>query len=367
MIKFNKSHENNDIRKRGRRMKSLSMFRKNLLSAAALALATTFALPGIAAAQEQKTTTWRVQSHWPSASSSYEDSLVRLKDQIEERTEGRVKLQLHEAGALFKAQETFNAVSRGIIQMGTISPGYAQDKLSLGGIASGLPFAFRNVWETAYFHKIMGFEDMLREEAAEHGVYYSTDKVYPTEMVVKNPIESWEDFTQLKIRSSGALQKFLDEAGASTSYLPGSELYPALDTGVVDGAHWGAAQGAASMSLYEVAKYHVKPPLNIAGTDVIIVSQKALDALSDEDEETIKQILDEQFWYRTNEYQYQEQIALSNAMAEHGVQVNTLPEDVQQRLTEIAQKTWEEEGERSEKAAEALEMLKSFLGDLGYL
>lgn len=346
-------------------MKPLSFFKSKAFSGAAIALTAALALPGFATAQD--TTTWRVQSHWPSASSSYEDSLVRLKNQIEERTEGRVKLQLHEAGALFKAQETFNAVSRGIIQMGTISPGYAQDKISLGGIASGLPFAFRNVWEAAYFHKNLGFEDMLREEAAKHGVYWSTDKVYPTEMVVKNPINSWEDFTKLKIRSSGALQKFLDEAGASTSYLPGSELYPALDTGVVDGAHWGAAQGAASMSLYEVAKYHVQPALNIAGTDVIIVSQKALDALDPKDQEAVKQVLDEQFWFRTNEYLYQERVALSNAMEENGVEINRLPQDVQQRLTEIAQKTWEEEGKRSENAAKALDMLKDFLGELGYL
>lgn len=342
-----------------------SMLKKLLVPASLVALAVSAVLPQMAAAQE--VTKWRVQSHWPSASSSYNDSLVRLKDQIEKRTEGRLQLQLFESGALFKPQETFNAVSRGIIQMGTISPGYAQDKMTLAGIASGLPFAFQNVWEAAYFHKHMGFEDMLREEAAKSGVYWSTDKVYPTEMVVKNPINSWEDFTKLKIRSSGALQKFLDEAGASTAYLPGSELYPALDTGVVDGAHWGAVQGAASMSLYEVAKQHVRPALNIAGTDVIIISQKALDKLSERDQEIVKQILDEQFWYRTNEYLYQEQIALRKAMKEQGVQVNTLPDDVQKRLREVAQKTWEEEGKRSDKAAEALQKLKSFLGELGYL
>lgn len=346
-------------------MKSMPLLKKLLLPASLVAFAASALLPQFAAAQD--VAKWRVQSHWPSASSSYKDSLVRLKTELERRTEGRLQLQLFEAGALFKDQETFNAVSRGILQMGTISPGYAQDKMTLAGIASGLPFAFRNVWEAAYFHKHMGFEDMLREEAAKHNVYWSTDKVYPTEMVVKKPINSWEDFTKLKIRSSGALQKFLSEAGASTTFLPGSELYPALDTGVVDAAHWGAAQGAASMSFYEVAKFHVKPALNIAGTDVIIVSQKALEGLSEQDQEIVKQVLDEQFWYRTNEYLYQEQIALSKAVKEHGVEINTLPADVQSRLTEVAQKTWEAEGKRSDNAAKALQMLKSFLGDLGYL
>lgn len=333
-------------------------------SALTLGVSAAIAVTPVAA---QDTFTWKVQSHWPGASSSYKDSLVRLKDTLEERSDGRLKLQLFEAGSLFKAQETFNAVSRGILEMGTISPSYASDKMTLAGIASGLPFAFRNVWEAAYFHQALGFEEMLREEAAKHNVYWATDKVYPTEMVVKKPINSLDDFKSLKIRSSGALQKFLTEAGAAASYIPGGELYTALDSGIVDGAHWGASQGAASMALYEVAKYHVQPALNIAGTDVVIVSQRALDKLPEDLQQLVKDVLQEQFWYRTNEYLYQERIALAKAIAEDGVEVNTLPEDVQNHLTQVGMAMWDEEAKRSDKAKEALDKLKSFLSDLGYL
>lgn len=348
-------------------MNLIMQARKKLtVYASALTLGVSAALAATPAAA-QETFTWKVQSHWPGSSSSYTDSLGRIKRVLEERTDGRLKLQLYEAGALFKAKETFNAVSRGILEMGTISPAYAQDKVSLAGIASGLPFAFRNVWEAAYFHQNMGFEQMLRDEAAEHGVYWATDKVYPTEMVVKKPIQSWEDFTSLKIRSSGALQNFLTEAGAAASYIPGGELYSALDSGIVDGAHWGASQGAYSMGLYEVAKYHVQPALNIAGTDVIIVSQKALDKLPEDMQKIVKDALNEQFWIRTNEYQYKERITLAKAIAEEGVQVNVLPDEVQDKLVATAQKMWDEEGKRSENAQKALDMLKSYLSDLGYL
>ncbi|WP_148861261.1 TRAP transporter substrate-binding protein DctP [Marinobacter fonticola] len=347
-------------------MQTLTQFKKQLtVCASAVALSVGALFSGAVTAAD--TVTWKVQSHWPGSSSSYEDSLGRLKRVIEERSDGRLKLDLYESGALFKPKQTFEAVSRGILEMGTISPAYAQDKMTLAGIASGLPFAFRNVWEAAYFHQGLGFEEMLREEAAQYGVYWATDKVYPTEMVIKDPINSWEDFTKLKIRSSGALQKFLTEAGAAASYIPGSELYPALDSGVVDGAHWGAAQGAYSMGLYEVAKYHVQPALNIAGTDVIIVSQKALDKLPQDLQDIVKQALDEQFWFRTNEYLYKERITLAKAIEEEGVQINTLPDDVQQRLTEAAQEMWDEEGQRSERSQKALTMLKDYLTELGYL
>lgn len=335
------------------------------VSAAIALIASTLSFPLVASAAE--TTTWRVQSHWPGASSSYRDSLVRLKDILEERSDGRLQLQLFEAGALFSATETFNAVSRGIMDMGTISPAYAQNKMTLAGIASGLPFAFREVWEAAYFHKNMGFEDMLRAEAAAHNVYWATDKVYPTEMVLKRPINGMADLQGLKIRSSGSLQRFLTDAGATASYIPGGELYTALDAGIVDGAHWGASLGANSMALYEVAKYHVKPALSISGTDVIIISQRSLDKLPEDLQLMVKQALEEQFWYRTNEYLYQERMSMANAVASKGVQINTLPEDVQAHMSQVAMKQWEKEGERSDNTKKALSMLKQFLGELGYL
>ena len=65
------------------------------------------------------------------------DSLVRLKTILEERTDGRLELELYEAGSLFKAKEIFNAVSRGILEMGTISPAYAQDKSHPRGYCLG--------------------------------------------------------------------------------------------------------------------------------------------------------------------------------------------------------------------------------------
>jgi TRAP-type mannitol/chloroaromatic compound transport system substrate-binding protein len=81
----------------------------------------------------------------------------------------------------------------------------------------------------------------------------------------------------------------------------------------------------------------------------------------------VKQALEEQFWFRTNEYQYKERITLAKAISEHNVQVNTLPEDVQNRLTQTAQTLWDEEGKRSDNAQKALDMLKDYLSELGYL
>ncbi len=339
------------------------LFKMCSVAIASVAMAAAM-VPAVASAD---TVTWRVQTHWPSASSSYSDSLEFLRDRLLERTDGRLKLELYEAGALFPTSEIFNATRRGIVQMGTISPAYVLDRSELAGIAFGLPNAFRDVWEAVYFWRNLGFENMLREEFEQYGLYYSTDKVYATEMVVKEPIESLRDFQALNIRSSGTLQRFLTDAGAAASMIPGEELYQALSTGVVDGAHWGAVQGAKSMSLYEVAKYHVRPPLNIGGIDVFIINQQAMNQLPEDVREILIQTLDEQFYLRTIEYQYKEEITLARAMAEDGVQLMRMPDEVLSSMNEAAARIWENERAKGDKAAQAMDMLEKFLTELGHL
>ena len=94
---------------------------------------------------------------------------------------------------------------------------------------------------------------------------------------------------------------------------------------------------------------------------------EALDKLPEGMAKIVKDSLNEQFWIRTSEYLYKERITLAKVMAEQDVQINTMPQDVQDKLAKTAQKMWDEEAKRSDKVAEVVEKLKGFLSDLGYL
>ena len=85
-----------------------------------LAAGAAIAAPNIARAQPS--VLWRVQSHWPTASASFTDSLVITSDLLTERTGGRFKLQLFGSGEIFKGAEIFNAVRSGVVEMGARLP-----------------------------------------------------------------------------------------------------------------------------------------------------------------------------------------------------------------------------------------------------
>ena len=320
---------------------------------------------GRSALAAEKVITWKCPTHWPMASSSYKDSLEAVAERIKERTNGRLIIEPYPAGALVPGKENFNAVKRGMVPIAITSSAYDMAQVPLLNVASGLPLNFGEVWEAAYFHQWLGFEKMLKDEFAKHGLLFFTDKVYPTELSLKKPVRKFEDFKGLKLRSSGILQKFLTSIGAASSEIPGGEIYTALASGVVDGAHWGAVQGSMSMKFYEINKYHLRPALNVAGTDVWLVNQKAFGELPKDIQEILTRSLEEHFWLRTNQYIYQENKALGKVVNEQGVELITLSPKEYAKMQTAALKIWDEVAQKDALCAKAVNMLKDFNKQMG--
>jgi TRAP-type mannitol/chloroaromatic compound transport system substrate-binding protein len=337
--------------------------RKALVAGAALIAAP--AIIGSSSARAQEKVVWKVQSHWPKASSSYGDSLQVIADELAEITNGRFTMELHGAGEFAKGAEIFQIVKKGVVEMGTISPGYILGEAPMAGLCLGVPGTFRDPWEFQYYLKNMGAEAMFNEELAYHGVVSRAEKVYPTELVVTKEIAEADDFSAMKLRSSGSYLTYLEAAGAAPQYVAGPELYQSLASGVVDGAHWGAAQGAKSMSLWEVAKYHMKPTMGLA-MDTLIMNKAAIDALPEDLRFTLMQHLETRFWKRCAEYQYKEIEALAAGIAEQGVQVKQFPQGVLDKFAEASRAILEEERAKGGNATKGTEMLVEFLKTLGY-
>lgn len=309
---------------------------------------------------------WRCQAAIALASPTYKESIVRIADFVKERTNGRMVIEHHSAGAIVPNNEIFPSVKKGIIELGYATPGYWKTDIPLSQLCA-LPFTFVNYWEVLYFFKKLGFEKMLQEEVAKHDLLYFSDHVIPVEIVSKKPIRTIDDFKGKKIRTYGNFARYISLLGASPVSAPGPEIYTGLATGVFDAAHWGAAVGAESLALYEVCKYHILPSLSLGTEEGWYVNKKALEKLPKDIQEILKTTLEEQFWIRSVEYAYNEQVTLSRVQQKRGVEVITLPPDSQKKMAESATKIWDEVATMGPNNAKGVAILKNFLKDLGRL
>jgi len=310
---------------------------------------------------------WKFQSHWPAGSASFKPLKNYFEQKLTKLTDGRLQITLYPAASLVPTKEIFDSTRRGTIDGATASPAYWMTIIPLAAVAANCPMTFREAKEGLHFHFNMGFEEMLKAAHAKHNFLYYTEKIYPTAMIGKKPINKIEDFKGYKIRSSGAIADMLRDLGAATSLIPGEELYLALQTGVVDGAHWGAAGGALTMKFCEVAKYYIQPDLAMAGTDVIIINKDAFNALPKDIQATLDAALKERAVHRSNEYITDEINALNTMKKDYKVTVSTLPPADQKKMMVAAMKQWDKVAAKDAEAAKAIGMLKDYLKKLGHI
>ncbi|MBA4033356.1 MAG: ABC transporter substrate-binding protein [Bradyrhizobium sp.] len=344
--------------------KSISrLTRRNMLKASAVAAAT----PAIiSSAHAQEKVTWKVQAHWPKASGSFNDSLGVLAKELDARTGGSFKLEMYGAGEIAKDREIYNIVRRGVVPMGTISPAYILGEAQAMGLLYGVPGTLRESWEMMHLTKNLGIEKMVNDELRPKGVIIMAEKAYPTEVVLKKKISSAADLGSLKIRSTGTMLEYLAAAGSSPQQIAGPEIYQAISTGVVDGAHWGAAIGALSMKFWEVAKFHMKPALGFAN-DAYIVNVAALEKLPADLRLQFLSLIEERYFRRSVEYLHQEAVALTTGKAKMDVEVVRFPDDVLKKFAAASKEILKKETSKGEVANKGGEVLTKLMSDLGYV
>ena len=181
---------------------------------------------------------------------------------VKARTSGQVDVQLFGSEQLAKAAENFPQVARGNIeaamsvnfQWGTTIPEMS---------ATLIPYAMSDLERIKRFpaSEARRFLDAKLEQRGVHSVAW----LYITRQTIitssKRPIVAIDDFKGVKIRGLNSMtDKGLAAAGAAPSAMPGSEVYQALQSGVLDAGLTDVSAGY-SRKYYEVQKYGTVGPI----------------------------------------------------------------------------------------------------------
>jgi C4-dicarboxylate-binding protein DctP len=204
----------------------------------------------------------------------------KFKELAEERTKGRVKVEVYPNSQLYKDKEELEALQLGAVQM--LAP--ATTKFGPLGIkefeAFDLPYIFlsiealRKVSDGPIAQKL--FKKLEPKGIIGLGFW---DNGFTSITTANRPIRKPEDLKGLKMRiqSSKALETEYRDMGALPQILAFSEVYQALQTGVVDGQE-NSPSNIYTQKFHEVQKYLTVTDNSYIGY-VLIVNKKFWEGL----------------------------------------------------------------------------------------
>ena len=235
--------------------------RRKFLASAALATggaAATLGFPAIVKAQGPISMRW--QSTWPTKDIFHEYALDFAK-KVNDMTGGDLKIEVLPAGAVVPAFNLLDAVSKGTLDGGHGVLVYHYGKAQALALWGSSPAFGMDANMLLSWHKYGGGKELIAKIYASIGanvVSYSYGPMATQPLGwFKKPVTKADDFKGLKFRTVGISIDLFTGLGAAVNALPGGEIVPALDRGLLDGAEFNNATSDRLLGFSDVSKVYM--------------------------------------------------------------------------------------------------------------
>lgn len=222
--------------------------------AAAATGAATLGFPMIATAQA---TTLRFQSTWP-AKDIFHEYANDFAGKVNAMSGGRLKIEVLPAGSVVKAFDLLDAVSKGVLDGGHGVLAYWYGKNSAVALWGSGPAFGMDANMLLSWHEYGGGKAMLDDiyKSLNLDVQSFTYGPMPTQPLgwFKKAVAKPEDLKGLKYRTVGLSIDVFTKMGLAVNALPGAEIVPAMDRGLLDAAEFNNASSDRVLGFPDVAK-----------------------------------------------------------------------------------------------------------------
>jgi len=240
-----------------RQEKPQRVSRRYVLKAAAVAAggAATLGFPMVVKAQGPIAMRW--QSTWP-ARDIFHEYALDFAHKVNDMTGGDLKIEVLPAGAVVPAFGLLDAVSKGTLDGGHGVLVYHYGKQNALAMWGSSPAFGMDANMLLAWHKYGGGKELLNKIYASIGANVVSFPYgpMPTQPLgwFKKPITKPDDFKGLKFRTVGISIDLFTGLGAAVNALPGGEIVPAMDRGLLDAAEFNNASSDRLLGFADVSK-----------------------------------------------------------------------------------------------------------------
>ena len=241
----------------------------------------TLGFPMIAKAQGPVSMRW--QSTWPTKDIFHEYALDFAK-KVNDMTGGDLKIEVLPAGSVVPAFGLLDAVSKGTLDGGHGVLVYHYGKQNALALWGSSPCFAMDANQVLAWHKYGGGKELLAKVYQSVGANVVSFPYGPmwTQPLgwFKKPITKPDDFKGIKYRTVGISIDLFTGMGAAVNALPGAEIVPAMDRGLLDAAEFNNATSDRLLGFPDVSKVYMLQSYHQSGEQFEITFNKTkFDAL----------------------------------------------------------------------------------------
>ena len=341
--------------------------RRLVLSTGAFAIAGLLGIGNIAHAQQ--VTRMKIQTGVPTAS-IYFDLMKRFGDRVDKMSNGRVKMEILPDGAVVNAFEILDAVDKGVVDGGFAWTHYWSGKNSAAALFSN-PAAGGGTGMDQLSHMAwlsQGGGNALYEKLYSDGLKVNIKPFMMQPMGpdpfgwFKTPINSIEDMKKMKYRSPpGLTGEIFKEMGINAVAMPGGEIVPAAQRGVIDAAEWIGPADDMILGFHTVFKHYYLQGLH-QSSDVgeLLLNKNVWNKLAPDlkavIEGAVMATMTETYAFNV----HRNAVALDKLKKEHKVTVHDTPKEFFAAFMKATNVVYDRESNRNPLFKEVLESQRAF-------
>jgi TRAP-type mannitol/chloroaromatic compound transport system substrate-binding protein len=297
---------------------------------------------------------WRMSTTWTPALDVLQGTAEQLASLVDKMSGGRFRIEVFPGGRIMPPLECFDAASKGTIEAFSGAPYYWFQKDPATQWFSTVPFGMNAEAAAAWYRWGDGLK--LWEEI------YAGFNLVPRPGLSTGPqmagwfrkkISTLADYKGLRMRIPGLGGQVVAKAGGTVVLTPASEIYAALERGVIDASEWIGPHDDVKLGLHTTARYYYYPGWHEPGTTLEFgFNKKAYEALPAD----LQQILDHAAGatqiYGRSEYEAKNAVALEKLKTEFRgkVEILQLPAPLLRDLKRLASEVVKEESQKSPMA-----------------
>ncbi len=242
------------------------------------------AMPQISRAQ---TVTLKMQGSW-GAADIFNEMAIEYVNRVQDMAGGRLKIDYLNSGAVVQAFQVQDAVHKGVLDAGHTVTAYWYGKHKAASLfGTGPVFGANAAQILAWIHK-GGGKDLYRElvqDILKLNLVGFFAMPMPTQPLgwFKKEIKSADDLKGLKYRTVGLATDIMQGMGLSVAQLPGGEIVPALERGVIEAFEYNNPTSDSRFGAQDVSKIYMMGSYHQAAEFFeIIINKSKYDALPKE-------------------------------------------------------------------------------------